>query len=129
MESPAHGQLIAGTRKIIAVQVVGGVLAAAGFYLAKGSWEALSAFCGALIAVVMATCLALGVLWAARQAQQNPKVSQLILYAGAALRFLLVLVLFAIALAALRLDPLATIIGFCLAQAAYIASMVSRRPG
>jgi ATP synthase protein I len=41
------------------------------------------------------------------------------LYKGTVLRFILVIALLAIGMAALKLDPLAVVIGFCLAQASY----------
>lgn len=41
------------------------------------------------------------------------------LYKGTVLRFILVIALLAIGMAALKLDPLAVVIGFCLTQASY----------
>jgi hypothetical protein len=46
---------------------------------------------------------------------------------GAAQRFVWVLVLFAVALAVLKLDPLVCIIGFALSQAGYLLNWVLQK--
>ncbi|MFP5344916.1 MAG: hypothetical protein ACLGGU_04680, partial [Gammaproteobacteria bacterium] len=51
----------------------------------------------------------------------------LLLYLGVVQRFLLVLALFALALGVLKLDPLASIVGFGLSQLGYVISRVSHK--
>jgi F0F1-type ATP synthase assembly protein I len=101
---------------LIGLQLMAGVAVAAGFFVIKGSWEALSAGYGGLVSVLMTMLLSRGVLRAGRVASQSPGRSQALLYLGAAVRFVLVLALFGIGLARLGLAPLATVIGFVLVQ-------------
>lgn len=114
-EPPAH-DLLAKTRRLIGLQLAAGVVVAVGFFTARGSWEALSAAYGGAISVLMTVLLSRGVMQAERSADRNPGRSQLLLYMGAAIRFVLVLALFGIGLAALGLAPLATVVGFVVVQ-------------
>ena len=111
------------TRKLIALQVGVGAVIAAAFFMAKGQGEALAAFYGGLISIVIAFLLGRGVVRAAEAARQDHKKSMLILYLGAVQRFILVLVLFGIGLKGLSLAFLPMIAGFAGAQLAYLSSM------
>ena len=119
----ASREIITATRKVIALQLGVGVLIAAAFFMAKGEGEALSAFYGGMIGVAIAFLLGRGVVRAAEAARQDHKKSMLILYLGAAQRFVLVLVLFGIGLKVLNLAFLPMIAGFGGAQLAYLSSM------
>lgn len=119
----ASREIIAATRKIIALQVGVGALIAAAFFVAKGQGEALSAFYGGLISVAVAFLLGRGVVRAAEAARQDHKKSMVILYLGAVQRFVLVLVLFGVGLKGLNLAFLPMIAGFAGAQLAYLANM------
>ncbi len=99
------------------------LLVAAGFFVFKGQWEALSAVYGGLISVLVAFLLGRGVARAAGAAPQDHKRSLVMLYLGAAQRFVLVGVLFAAGLAAFKLLPLAMIAGFGAAQLIFIVAM------
>ena len=119
----ASREIIAATRKVIALQVGVSVLIAAAFFMAKGEGEAYSAFYGGLISVAVAFLLGRGVVRAADVARQDHKKSMLILYLGAVQRFTLVLVLFGIGLKALGLAFVPMIAGFAGAQLAYLSNM------
>jgi len=96
-------------------------LAVAAVYLLKdGSWEAMSAFYGGLVSVISATMLSRGISRAGKEAEHSAKTSQVILYLGAVVRFVLVLVLFGIGLGVLKLAPLALIAGFVITQLVFV---------
>jgi ATP synthase protein I len=120
LETDAQG-LVHETRKIIKLQLIVGVLVAAGYFLAYGPWEAVSALYGGLISAISALILRWGVVQAGGAVQQGEKNrGEVILYAGAAIRFVLVLVLFGVGLAALKLTPLATVMGFIAVQLVFL---------
>ncbi len=120
METGAQG-LVHETRRIIKLQLIIGVLVAAGFFLAYGPWEAMSALYGGLISAISALMLRWGVVQAGTAVQQREKnISEAILYTGAAVRFVLVLVLFGVGLAALKLTPMATVMGFIAVQLVFL---------
>ena len=64
-----------------------------------------------------------GVQRASLIAGQDPKTAMLTLYMGAVVRFVLVLILFGVGLAGLKLAPLPVIVGFGLTQLAYLVGM------
>jgi len=120
LETGAQG-LVLETRRIILIQLLIGLVVAAGFYLAYGPWEALSALYGGAISAVSALLLRWGVVQAGGAVQQGEKKKgEAILYAGAAVRFVLVLMLFGIGLAFLELTPLATVMGFITVQLVFL---------
>ncbi|MEK7323499.1 MAG: ATP synthase subunit I [Pseudomonadota bacterium] len=116
-------EIVSTARRVLGLQLGALVLVAAGFFLVKGHWEALSALYGGLISVVVAFLLSRGVLRAANAAPHDHKKSMLILYLSAAQRFLLVAVLFGVGLAMLKLQPLPTVAGFIAAQLVYLVAM------
>lgn len=111
------------TRRIIGAQVVVGALVAAGFGVAGSRIGAQAALYGAFISVFAAVMLRRGVQRASQIAGQDPKTAMLTLYMGAVVRFVLVLILFGVGLAGLKLPPLPMITGFGLTQLAYLAGM------
>ncbi|MFQ5488622.1 MAG: ATP synthase subunit I [Gammaproteobacteria bacterium] len=120
---PHAQELVFETRRVIGLQLLISALVAAGFYVGNGPWEALSAAYGGLISVISAVLLSRGVIKAGTAVEPgDKKKSEAILYAGAALRFILVLVCFGIGLAVLKLAPLATVMGFIAVQLAFIFS-------
>ena len=121
MDAPAAAEMVAKTRRVIVFQIVIGVLVSAGFFFGQSQWHALSALWGASISILSALWLGRGVYRAGEEAGHGRK-SEAILYTGAALRFLMVLGLFAVGLAAIKLAPLATVTGFVLTQLAFAAS-------
>lgn len=123
-KAAAVKQVVDQGRKVIGLQLVMTLLAAAGFFAGQGFDAALAAVFGGLTCVLSTLLLSYGVKRATESATQNPAKSAAILYFGAAQRFLLVLVCFAFGLATLKLYPLGVFIGFALAQIAYIISMM-----
>lgn len=119
----AASEIVAAVRRVVALQAGAAALVAAGFFIGKGQWAAVSGLYGGLISVVTAILLSRGVIRAADAAQQSQKKSMIILYLGAAQRFVLVLVLFGAGLAVVKFEPLATIVGFVAAQLVYVIGM------
>ena len=127
MDNAEH-EIAEKTRKIIVLQVVVGLLVAAGFYFGKGGWESRSALYGAFISIAAALLLRRGIRRAAAQAAEHgPKHVMLTLYMGAVQRFVMVLALFGLGLAVFKLAPLATIAGFGAAQLVYLAGASGSR--
>lgn len=123
----AASEIMVATRRVIALQTGAATLVAAGFFFGKGPWEAWSGLYGGLISMVAAFLLSRGMVRAADAVLQSQKKSMLILYLGAAQRFVLVLVLFGVGLASLHLAPLPTIAGFVAAQLVYVIGMRAGR--
>ena len=111
-------------RSVLAYQAAIAVLVAAAFVLAGGLQLGVAAFYGGLVALFLTGLRKRGI---ARVAESSYGRSMSRLYLGAAQRFLWVLALFALALAVLKLDPLASIIGFGLSQLGYVASRVLQK--
>lgn len=131
METGAQG-LVPETRRIIVIQLLIGLVVAAGFYLAYGRWESISALYGGAISMASALLLRWGVVQAGGAVQQGEKnKGEVILYIGAAVRFVLVLVLFGIGLAILELAPVAAVMGFITVQLVFLFAARARkqRPG
>ncbi len=118
--------LRARTRRLISWQIVTGLVVGAGYYLGRGPWEAVSALYGGGLSLLMALLLGLSVAYATRAAAQDPGQGQLILYGGAALRFVLVLALFAIGLALIGLAPIPTVAGFAAVQLVFVVAAGKR---
>lgn len=112
------------TRRLLSWQIITGLLVVAGFYLVRGGWAALSAGYGGALSILLALLLSLSVALAGRS--ETPAQGQWILYAGAGLRFVLILVLFAIGLAVLGLMPLAMVAGFIAVQLVFITAAGTR---
>ena len=107
-------------RRIVGLQVSAGMVSAMVFLVLQGMMQGLAALYGALSSIVLVFLLSRGVKRASEVALHDPKKSMMILYLGAVQRFILLLVLFALGLAVLKLDPLACLIGFGLAQLTYV---------
>ncbi|QKT03608.1 ATP synthase subunit I [Ectothiorhodospiraceae bacterium 2226] len=100
-------------------------LAVAGAYLAMvGAASALAALYGGGIALVGSLIAGWRILRAGALAGQNPRVGEVEIYMGAAMRFIATLVLLAIGMGLLRLDPLAIIAAFAAAQIGYMFNRV-----
>lgn len=112
-------QLTIKTRKVIGLQMAIGALVAVFFYFTNSSWHGLSALYGTMISVLSSWWLSRGVSSAGAHAGQGRK-GEAILYVGAALRFIMVLALFAIGLAVIKLVAVPVVVGFVLSQFAFI---------
>jgi ATP synthase protein I len=109
---------------LIALQSGATVLAAVVFLLVGDRWDAVSAAYGGLIGILMTLLLSRGVALAGKM--PSLRQSQIVLYAGAVVRFILVLALFAIGLAGFDLAPLAVVLGFVAAQLVFPFTALSR---
>lgn len=116
--SSAGDELRARTRRVIGLQLGIGVAVAVVFFAVEGRAAAWSAAYGGTVGVVMSLLLSRGVMLAGRL--QSAKASQAVLYAGAGLRFVLVLALLTVGLAVLKLAPLPVVVGFIAVQLAFM---------
>lgn len=117
--------LAQGARKVVGLQLLSSVVVAV-LFLYQDLLHAASAFYGGLASVSTALLLSRGVRRAGEAALSNPQKSLAILAVGAVQRFLLVLGLLAIGLGFFKLDPVAVIVGFGIAQISYVLSTRSR---
>ena len=116
-----------GARKLFIIQLAIGGFVAGGFVWLQGELAAKSAIYGTFISMLLTTLLRWGVEKASKAAETNKKAGMGLLYMGAAVRFVLALVLFGVGLAALKLAPLPLVIGFCMTQAGYVIVMRGKR--
>ncbi|MCC6209084.1 MAG: ATP synthase subunit I [Gammaproteobacteria bacterium] len=114
----ASDELRIRTRRVIGLQLGIGLAVVAGFFTIKGPAAAWSAAYGGAVGVIMSLLLSRGVMLAGRL--QSAKAGQAVLYAGAAVRFVLVLVLLTVGLAALKLTPLPVVVGFIAVQLGFM---------
>lgn len=121
-------ELAIKTRKVIGLQIAIGILVAVFFYFTGSSWHSLSALYGTMISALSSWWLSRGVSSAGAHAGQGRK-GEAILYVGAALRFVMVLALFAIGLAVIKLVPVPMVVGFVLSQLAFVIVGNLRRQG
>jgi ATP synthase protein I len=112
-------------RKVIGLQAIIGGLVVAGFFVGEGVSGALSAAYGSAISIFLAYLLSREVVRAGNTVQQDTRKSTMMLYMGAVQRFLLVLALFGFGLAFLKLEPMASVIGFALPQLAFMILALS----
>ncbi|MBI5450239.1 MAG: ATP synthase subunit I [Gammaproteobacteria bacterium] len=123
MKSATAGTVQARARKVLGLQLAIGAVVAAGFYLLQTPAHAVAAAYGSAISLLSALWLSRGVAWASEQARGT---GEAILYVSAALRFLMVLALFALGLMALRLQAVAMVAGFVLVQMAFVLAAGGR---
>ena len=119
MNDIAAQELKIKTRKVIGLQLIVGLLLALGFSLIYSQWHGLSVLYGTMISMLSSWWLSRGVSRAGASAGQG-RSGEVILYVGAALRFIMVLALFAVGLASIKLAAVATVIGFVMAQLAFV---------
>jgi len=119
MDDNSAPELVIKTRKVIGLQIAIGALVAVFFYFDYSPWHGVSVLYGAMISVLSSWWLSRGVSRAGEHAGQGRR-GEAILYVGAALRFVMVLALFAIGLAAIKLAAVATVVGFVLSQLAFV---------
>ena len=115
----AEPELAAKARWVISTQLIVSIIVAIAF-LTKGTWEALAAVYGGLASICISLLLLRGIQRANAAAKVDPGRSMRILYIGAVQRFVLVLGLIALGLALFKLDPVAIVSGFALAQLGYL---------
>ncbi len=118
----AGGALSGAAGAVLLYQAVITALTAAAFTFMGGLRPGIAALYGGLVAMALTWLLKRRV---SRVTQAGSGKSTALLYLGVVQRFLLVLALFALALGVLKLDPLASIVGFGLSQLGYVISRVS----
>ncbi|HHL45005.1 MAG TPA: ATP synthase subunit I [Gammaproteobacteria bacterium] len=94
------------------------------FLVLQGSYAALSAFYGGLIALFATWLMGWRITKAAETAAQDTSQGAFVIYAGAVQRFLLTLVLMALGMGTLKLAPVAILVCYALAQLAYAFNRV-----
>ncbi|MES1981222.1 MAG: ATP synthase subunit I [Pseudomonadota bacterium] len=107
-------------RSVICVQMIIAALSGLIFFLALDSWAALSAWYGGMAAVALAFLLNRRIRRAGNVAEHSQKRGMIILYAGLAQRFMLMMLLLGLGLVQFKLYPLAVIAGFALTQLGYL---------
>jgi F0F1-type ATP synthase assembly protein I len=105
---------------VLIYQAVIAAGAALVFLVLQGRLQALSALYGGLITLLMTLLLRRRVTKFTEAAAQGNAAGAAV---GVMLRFLWVLLLFGLGFAVFKLDPLASIIGFGLAQLGYVIAM------
>lgn len=118
----AEPELAEQARGVISKQLAAGVVVAGLFLVLQGTWPAVSALYGGVVSVSLSLLLLWGVTRASKVAATDPRKSMTILYVGAVQRFVAVLALLALGLALFKLDPLAVLIGFGVAQVSYLVT-------
>jgi len=116
-------KIAANTKHLVLSQFLIGLFVSIVFLLVGNSWQSVSAVYGFASTILVSTYLSFGVIKAETIAQTDPKKSLGVLYSGAAQRFLLVIGLFIVGLAILKLDPLATAAGFGFSQLGYVINL------
>jgi F0F1-type ATP synthase assembly protein I len=117
--SVATTELAAKTRTVLMAQALAGVLVAA-LFLFTGLWAGVSALYGSAVSMAATYMLGRRVKRAAHVALTDSRRSMMVLYVGAVQRFIAVLALLALGLAALKMTPTAVVIGFVVAQISYL---------
>ena len=114
-------------RSVLVCQAVITALVVVTFIFIGGLRSGIAAFYGGMVAITLTWLLKHRVGSVVQAAGLSPGKSMLLLYLGVVQRFLLVLALFALALGILKLDPLASIVGFGLGQLGYMISRVLQK--
>lgn len=107
-------------RSVILTQMIITAISGLAFLLTLGSWAALSAWYGGMAAVALAFLLNRRIERAGDMAEHSQKRGMVILYAGLAQRFVLMMLLLGLGLVQFGLNPLAVVAGFALTQLGYL---------
>ena len=121
MSHDISSSLPGAVRVVMLYQAAITVVVALAFLALQGRLQALSALYGGLITLIMTLLLRRRVTRLAEIAPQGNATG--VAAVGVMLRFLWVLVLFGLGFAVFKLDPLASIVGFGLAQLGYLVAM------
>ena len=121
MSHDISSSLPGAVRVVMLYQAAITVVVALVFLALQGGLQALSALYGGLITLIMTLLLRRRVTRLAEIAPQGNATG--VAAVGVMLRFLWVLVLFGLGFAVFKLDPLASIVGFGLAQLGYLVAM------
>ena len=113
-------------KRLLKIQFATGLVLAIVFLLIYGVFSSLSAFYGAAITIASTLVLKRNVRRADEFSISAPSKSMGVLYFGAVQRFVLVLALFIIGLGVLKLDAIAVMAGFILAQLGFLFNIRDR---
>lgn len=127
-ENTQYAEFTASARHVVLLEVVVGGFVAAGFFFGSGVLGAKSAIYGSLVSVLLTVLLIWGVHRATHAASKNKNEGAILLYVGAAIRFVLAFVMFGVGLALFGLLPVPMITGFCISQMGYVFQMRRQRP-
>jgi len=111
------------TKRLLKTQLMLAGLVALIFLFTEGFWQANSALYGGGISILTALLLSRGISKASISAAKNPSSGAGILYFGAVQRFILVLLFFIFGLGVLKLEALATCVGFGIVQLGYVFNL------
>lgn len=117
-----HQPLYRQARRVLIFQLVVAVVAGLGFLLAMDWLAGIAAVAGTGVSLASTLILRSKVTRASKLSLENPKASMLVLYVGAVQRFIVVVVLFAVAIALLELNPIALFTGFVLGQLGFLVN-------
>lgn len=123
-----YAEFSASARLVVLLEITIGGFVAAGFFLRHGADGAQSAIYGSLISVLLTVLLIWGVQRATHATSKNKNEGAVMLYVGAALRFVLAFVMFGMGLSLFGLLPIPMIAGFCFSQMGYVFQMRRQRP-
>lgn len=113
--------------RVLISQAMITALAVVTFTLTDGLRFGIAALYGGMVAILSTWLLKRRIGGVAQRVDLSSGKSMLLIYLGVAQRFVMVLVLLALALGILKLDPLACIVGFGLSQLGYVISRVLQK--
>lgn len=119
MKETKQSRVGEGVYQVTLIQVGIILIVALGFYFLASIWQSLSVLFGGAIALIYTLLLGSSVAFAASKQGSEQQV----LYLGAVVRFVAVVLLFIVGLGWIKFDAIATVVTFCLAQLAYVASL------
>lgn len=114
------------TRRLLLIQALLVLAAAVAYFALKGWQPAVAALFGGLIALFNTSVSAQRLSRASEAALNDLKRGMFELYIGAVIRFVATPVLVVVGIVLLKLDPVAIIVGFAVAQVGYFFN--SARP-
>jgi len=117
-ESP-NARVVNPSKRIFMLQAVLMALIASVFGLLQGQWAATSVLYGSSCAMLMAFLLAQSIRFATNMPVTQASSAMAVLYVGAVIRFVLVIVLLGAGLWLLALAPLPMLLGFAIVQLVY----------
>ncbi len=118
----------ATVRRVLILQLLIVLGVAAAYLVARGFHPAWSALYGGAIALLSTWLMGWRITRAAHAASRDSGQGAFVIYAGVAQRFLLVLVLMGLGMGVLKLAPVAILVGYALAQIAYLFNKVETGP-
>jgi ATP synthase protein I len=107
-------------RQILGLQAVVVAVMGLAWLVFAGEFEARSGLYGGMCALVNTWMLGRRVRLALEAARRTPGREVMVLYIGAIQRFVTVLVLFILGMGGLKLSPVPLLLGFAVAQGAYL---------